>query len=1457
MKKKPLFHFSEITSKVFLLLFVIVFFLQSKSFSQGSSASLWNVIPESSIENADKREEKPVAYKTYSLDLQAMQSLLQNAPMEGTSNGRISQTVVEIPMPDGKLSRFRVVESPVMEPALGRMYPFIRTFSGQGIDDPTAVARFDYTLFGFHSMIMSANGWYFIEPFILGNTKDYIVYNKKDTRRTDNWICEVDSTFQISGIQNPQQSSVYRTNGASLRTYRLALACTGEYAATYGGTPAGAMSGMVTSVNRVSGVYELEVSIRLVLIANDNLLVYTNAATDPYTNGSGTTMLTENINNINAVIGSANYDIGHVFSTGGGGVAGLGVVCGTSKARGVTGRGSPIGDAFDIDYVAHEMGHQFGGNHTFNSVTGSCGGGNRAASAAYEPGSGTTIMAYAGICGADNIQPNSDAIFHTKSFDEIVIYSTTGTGNTCPVTTANGNTVPTITSAGANYTIPYSTPFKLTGSATDANGDALTYLWEEYDVTSTGSAPNSPTGNSPIFRVFVPTTDPTRVFPRMQDIVNNTQTLGELLPTYARTLNFRFTVRDNRLGGGGVNHPDTTVKVTVAVTTAPFAVTAPNTAVTWNTGTVQTVTWQVGGSNLSPVSCSNVNILLSTDGGYTYPITLLANTPNDGSQAITVPVVLTSQARVKVEAVGNIFFDISNTNFNITTSNPVVTAIFTSALPSSSICAGGQVNVDFTTDGPANSGNIFTAYLSDNTGDFTNGVSIGTLASTSAGTISAIIPAGTVLGGNYFIRVVSSNPVVTGSNNGANLIAIAPPAIPGAVSGTATVCQGQSGVVYSVPAIANATGYAWSLPAGASITAGSNTNSITVTFSALAVSGSVTVQGTNAGCSGSVSSPFAVVVNPIPVLSAITGSKTACAGQSSYVYSVTATAGTTGFNWTLPTGATISAGANTNTITVNYASNAVSGTLIVYGSNSCGNSTTVSSFINVVPLPQTPVISAGGPTTFCSGGSVQLSYVPTGNTVYNWRQDGVLIPAATTSTYNATASGNYDVIADSIKPFSIAPALAIPDFNACANATSSIVVSGYAGTVTSSGISVRINITHTYDADLSLVLIAPNGMILGLANQIGSSGDNFTNTVFSDAGTAQIPATGAPYTGTYKPYTAVFSNTCVTTTATSFASLGGGSINPNGTWSLIAYDLASVDVGTINDWTISFPASLNSPCPKVSATIPVTVNPAPVIVSLSPSSGSVGTPVLISGSGFSGATSVSFNGTNAAFVVDNSSQITATVPAGATSGTITVITPCGTAVSPVAFTVTTSPITLNLTVLIEGFYTGGGLMNGVLSPSVCDTVTVKLANAISPYAFAATQKSTVNTSGQGSFVFTGISSGSSYYIVVQHRNSLETWSASPVVFSGSSVNYDFSIALNQAFGSNQILVSPGLYAIRSGDVNQDGIIENADFTSIQNNSQLFTAGYFPGDITGDNLIESADYSLIENNSQLLLMVAHP
>ena len=417
---------------------------------------------------------------------------------------------------------------------------------------------------------------------------------------------------------------------------------------------------------------------------------FTNPATDPYSNNDGNAMRFQNQTTIDTVIGDANYDIGHVFSTGGGGIASLGVV-GLSgfKARGVTGLPSPVGDPFYVDFVAHEIGHQFGGNHTFNGNSGNCTGETRNAATAYEPGSGSTIQAYAGICGNDNLQPNSDPYFHSASYDEIVNYTTTGVGNAAATITQTGNNIPTV-SAGLDYTIPARTPFALTATGSDADAeDVLTYNWEQRDLGPQQDVNAGDNGSSPLFRSFTATTNPTRTFQRLSDLLNNTTVIGETLPTTNRTMNFRVTVRDNRSGGGGVNFDESTV--TVVDTGAPFQVTGLDTPVTWSGGSTETITWDVAGTSGSGINAANVNILLSTDGGMTFSTVLASATANDGSHVITVPDIDSSSARVKVEAADNVFFDISNTNFTIEANGSTGGETYTVVL------AAGQVveNIDF------------------------------------------------------------------------------------------------------------------------------------------------------------------------------------------------------------------------------------------------------------------------------------------------------------------------------------------------------------------------------------------------------------------------------------------------------------------------------------------------------------------------------------------------------------------------------------------------------------------------------------------------------------------------------------------------------------------------------------------------------------------------------------------
>ena len=647
---------------------MLLFFL----FALASLAALgqeWTPVP---VEPASKagaaRWVQPLRGELFRLDHAVIRTNYAKIRTGEPADARSIGTEIDLPMPDGTTARFAIVEAPVMAPELAAKFPEIKTYAGQGIDDPQASVRLDLTPAGFHAQVLSPHGAVYVDPAYRDDADLHVSYYKRDyAKAIDDWNClaEGGSTAGKGVGETSAVSSGIEANkvqsGATLRTYRLAVACTGEYAAYFGGTVSAAMAAIVSAVNRVDGVYETELAVRMVLVGNNNLIVYTNASTEPYSNNNGSKMLGQNQTTLDSVIGSANYDIGHVFSTGGGGIALLGCVCVSGeKAEGVTGSSAPTGDAFWIDYVAHEMGHQFGANHTFNSSNGSCGGGNRNASTAYEPGSGLTIMAYAGICSPDNLQLHSDPFFHGISIDEIQAYTTTGSGSSCAVPTATGNSAPTV-SAGANYTIPASTPFVLTATGSDPNGDTLTYSWEEMDLGASTALTTPDNGASPLFRPFMPSNSPVRYFPKLSSVLANTNWNQEILPTTSRTMKFRVTARDNRVGGGGV--ADAQMTVTSVSGTGPFVVTSPNTATNWSGA--RTVTWNVAGTTNAPISASGVNIFLSTNSGLTFPFLLATNMPNTGAATVVLPNLNSTHARIMVQGAGNIFFDINNVDFTV------------------------------------------------------------------------------------------------------------------------------------------------------------------------------------------------------------------------------------------------------------------------------------------------------------------------------------------------------------------------------------------------------------------------------------------------------------------------------------------------------------------------------------------------------------------------------------------------------------------------------------------------------------------------------------------------------------------------------------------------------------------------------------------------------------------------
>jgi hypothetical protein len=667
--------------KKFLSLALVSLSLAAAAQNDGLWKKVTTVSNKSVVEESKQLLKNP---RLYSLDFDRLKITLQNAPK---STDQISSNVlVSFPDSDGNLEEFRIYEKSNFEPALQSAHPEIRSYVGESVFGSSRI-YFSVSPLGLSTMEVEADRTMeIIEPY----TKDlsaYAVFKRTD----DNGIpkqfeCKVPN---VNG--NNGNTAGKSADDGLLRTYRLALSCTGEYGTYFGGTKALALAGMNNTMTRVNGVFEKEFSIHLTLIADEDNIIFTNSSTDPYSaastgaGGAWSDELKGVLMGTTYGIGDSKYDIGHLFGrSGGGGSAGcIGCVCNSTntynstyqwyehKGQGFTspGSGAPVGDNFDIDYVAHEMGHQFGGWHTFTH-------GTEGNPSQMEPGSGSTIMGYAGITSKD-VQPHSDPYFHAASIRDITNYMKSTAGN-CSVNAPNANTAPTA-NAGADYTIPKSTPFMLTGSGADANGDSITYDWEQFDLQNASTTNPTATKTSGVnFRSYLPTTSPTRYFPKMTSVLAGslftaaTELNVEYLPSVARTLNFRLTVRDNKTTGGANAYDD--MKVTVNAASGPFKVTVPNTAVSYEGNSSQTVTWDVASTTASPVNCANVDILISTDGGTTWS-PLATAVANDGSEVVMIPNVDTTTARIMVKANGNIFFDVSDANFTITKTQLAVTDV--------------------------------------------------------------------------------------------------------------------------------------------------------------------------------------------------------------------------------------------------------------------------------------------------------------------------------------------------------------------------------------------------------------------------------------------------------------------------------------------------------------------------------------------------------------------------------------------------------------------------------------------------------------------------------------------------------------------------------------------------------------------------------------------------------------
>ncbi len=607
------------------------------------------------------------------LDVATMQSLGKTAQKE-FGDTHSATTIIDLPLPDGSFQKFKIWESPLMEPELAAKFPDIKTYLLKGVDDPFAGGRMSVSPDEFGAFFTSQQFGQevYIRKALKNSASIYLSYwGKEDPSMQQPFNCMWEGSTHPSDAAHKNGMPGPNETGDVLRVFRLAMTIPGKLSEGYGWTTkAQALSALVAFLGQLNVIFERDLSVRFVLPVKEDNIIFTSSANDPFTALGGGEAANENLAVTDQLIGQDGFDLGLIFVTGACCAAGKPVICGDYKAYNFS--------AFwSLRVTAHEIGHQFDANHTWTS----CGPSNNGQFGTNEYGSGTSIMSYANICGIDNILPVGDErYFGVYSQIEMTNHIN---AQTCYKTLETGNHIPTSSVPADGFYIPISTPFELVGAASDPDGDDLSYSWEQVNIRnidftasniSIQTPPTPADGNVPIARIFNPSTSPRRTIPQLADILSNTSSVNERLPTYSRNIKYRMYVRDNHPGAGGTTHQQVSFEVDGSA--GPFLVTSPNTCVSWQAGSSHAIAWEVANTDNAIVNCQFVKISLSLDGGYNYAYVLAANTPNDGSETVTLPTgICSNKSRIKIEAVGNIFFDVSNADFNIETNGtPIVKA---------------------------------------------------------------------------------------------------------------------------------------------------------------------------------------------------------------------------------------------------------------------------------------------------------------------------------------------------------------------------------------------------------------------------------------------------------------------------------------------------------------------------------------------------------------------------------------------------------------------------------------------------------------------------------------------------------------------------------------------------------------------------------------------------------------